>query len=248
MNGTFGITNDPYSLAYDPRRNHEVTINGQLLLLDLLEKLEPYCEIIQSNTDGLIIQIPDTDDDFYKIDDICSEWEERTGMGLGFDMVNEIWQKDVNNYIFRFENGKLERKGAYVKELSSLDNDLPIINKALVDYMTKGVPVEETVQSCSELFMFQKIVRVSNKYLCGYHNNQRLNDKTFRVFASTNKNDGYIGKQKTEGATIEKFANTPENCFVENGDIKGKLVPAKLDKSWYINLAQKRLKDFGVMV
>lgn len=245
LNGTFGITNDPYSLAYDPRRNHEVTINGQLLLLDLLEKLEPYCEIIQSNTDGLIIQIEDTDEAFNKIDDICYEWETRTGMKLGFDMVTEIWQKDVNNYIFRFENGKLERKGAYVKELGSLDNDLPIINKCLVDFMVNNIPVEETINSCTDLIMFQKIVRVSSKYLCGWHNGKRLQDKTFRVFASLNSSDGYIGKQKEEGATIEKFANTPENCFIENGDIKDESVPAHLDKSWYITLAKKRLNDFG---
>ena len=248
LNGTFGITNDPYSLAYDPRRNHEVTINGQLLLLDLLEKLEGHCEIIQSNTDGLIIQIPDTDEAFNKIDDICYEWETRTGMKLGFDMVSEIWQKDVNNYIFKFEDGKLERKGAYVKELGSLDNDLPIINKALVDYMVNNIPVEETINSCNELEQFQKIVRVSSKYLCGYHNGVRLNDKTFRVFASTDPTDGYIGKQKEEGATIEKFANTPDSCFIDNADIKGKEVPGELDKSWYIDLAKKRLKDFGVSV
>lgn len=246
LNGTFGITNDPYSLAYDPRRNHEVTINGQLLLLDLLEKLEGHCEIIQSNTDGLIIQIPDTDEDFEKIDDICYEWENRTGMKLGFDMVTEIWQKDVNNYIFKYEDGKLERKGAYVKELNTLDNDLPIINKALVDYMTKNIPVEETINKCQLLIMFQKIVKVSGKYLCAWHNGQKLTDKTFRVFASLNISDTYIGKQKSEGATIEKFANTPENCFIDNTDIKEKLVPDKLNKTWYIELAKKRLKDFGV--
>lgn len=245
LNGTFGITNDPYSLAYDPRRNHEVTINGQLLLLDLLEKLEPYCEIIQSNTDGLIIQVPDTDEAFNKVDDVCYEWEFRTKMKLGFDIVTEIWQKDVNNYIFKFEDGKLERKGAYVKELGSLDNDLPIINKCLVDYMTEGVPVERTVQNCDELFMFQKIVRVSSKYLCGWHNGKRLNDKTFRVFASTNINDGYIGKQKEEGATIEKFAYTPNKCWIDNGDIKNKKTPSNLDKKWYIDLAKERLRQFG---
>lgn len=248
LNGTFGITNDPYSLAYDPRRNHEVTINGQLLLLDLLEKLEEHCEIIQSNTDGLIIQIPDTDEDFEKIDDICYEWEKRTGMKLGFDMVAEIWQKDVNNYIFKYEDGKLERKGAYVKELNTLDNDLPIINKALVDYMTKNIPIEETINKCQLLIMFQKIVKVSGKYLCAWHNGQKLIDKTFRVFASLNISDTYIGKQKSEGATIEKFANTPENCFIDNTDIKEKLVPDKLNKTWYIELAKKRLKDFGVEI
>lgn len=245
LNGTFGITNDKYSLAYDPRRNHEVTINGQLLLLDLLEKLEPYCEIIQSNTDGLIIQIPDTDEAFDKVDDICFEWEKRTRMKLGFDMVSEIWQKDVNNYIFRFEDGKLERKGAYVKELGRLDNDLPIINKAMVDYMVNNIPVETTINSCNELSMFQKIVRVSSKYLCGWLNGKRLNDKTFRVFASLNPNDGYIGKQKEEGATIEKFANTPDHCFIDNDDIKDKEVPSNLDKAWYIELAKDRLRQFG---
>lgn len=247
LNSTFGITNDPYSLAYDPRRNHEVTINGQLLLLDLLEKLEGHCELIQSNTDGLIIQIEDTDEAFNAIDDICYEWEQRTGMGLGFDILTEIYQKDVNNYVFKFQDGGFERKGGYVKELNNLDNDLPIINKAMVDYMTKKIPVEVTINDCTELIMFQKIVKISGKYLCGWHNNKKLTDKTFRVFASKNNTDTYIGKQKTEGATIEKFANTPEHCFIDNTNIKDKKVPDCLDRSWYIELAKERLKQYGVL-
>lgn len=248
LNSTFGITNDPYSLAYDPRRNHEVCINGQLLLLDLLEKLENHCEIIQSNTDGIIIQIPDTDKAFDKIDDICYEWETRTRMNLGFDIITEIWQGDVNNYVFKFENGKLERKGAYVKELSGLDNDLPIVNEAIVNYLTKDIPVEKTVNNCNELIMFQKIVKISGKYLCGWHNNKILNDKTFRVFASKDSTDSYIGKQKSVGATIEKFANTPEHCYIDNEDIKDKDVPYKLDRKYYIDVAKNRIKEkFGII-
>ena len=247
LNSTFGITNDPYSLAYDPRRNHEVCINGQLLLLDLLEKLEGHCTLIQSNTDGLIIQIPDNDKAFDTIDDICYEWEHRTGMGLSFDTIKEIYQKDVNNYIFTFDNGKYECKGAYVKELNPIDNDLPIINEAMVAYMTKGIPVEETVNSCKELLKFQKIIKVSSKYESGWHNHKKLTDKTFRVFASKDNFDTYIGKQKSKGATIEKFANTPEHCFINNGDVKEEKVPNKLDRSWYIDLAHERLKQYGVM-
>ena len=49
INGTFGITNQEYSKAYDPQRNHDVCINGQLMLLMLLERLEGTCELIQSN-------------------------------------------------------------------------------------------------------------------------------------------------------------------------------------------------------
>lgn len=246
LNSTFGITNDKNSLAYDPKRNHEVCINGQLLILDLLEKLEGHCELIQSNTDGLIIMIDDNEEAFDTIDDICWEWESRTGMRLGFDIIDEIYQKDVNNYVFRFENGKLERKGAYVKELSRLDNDLPIINKALVDRLMYNVPIEKTINDCDELIQFQKIIRISEKYGTAWHNGKQLNDKTFRVFASKDSNDGYIGKRKINASTIEKFANTPEHCFIDNRDINGAKVPSHLDRTYYIDMAKERLKQFGI--
>ena len=246
LNATFGISKDKYSAAYDPRRANEVCVNGQLLLIDLLEHLEGHCELIQSNTDGLIIKIPDTDEAFNTIDDICYEWECRTGMKLGFDAISEIWQKDVNNYIFRFRDGKLERKGLYVKELNELDNDLPIINKALVDAMTRQISVEQTIMQCDDLKKFQKVVKVSSKYECGWHNGQKQQEKTFRVFASTDQNDTFIGKVKFDKSKPEKFANTPDHCFIYNGSVNGKKVPNKLDKKWYIELAEKRLKQFGM--
>ena len=248
LNSTYGICKDPTSSAYDPRQANNVCINGQLLLLDLLEHLEGHCEVIQSNTDGLIIQIPDTDEAFNTVDDICYEWETRTGMQLGFDIITEIWQKDVNNYVFKFENGKIERKGAYVKELNDLDYDMPIVNNALVAYMVEGVPIQQTINFCDDLKEFQKIVKVSSKYICGYYNGEYLTDKTFRVFASTNKSDSFIGKMKYKGdyETIEKFANTPDHCFIQNGDINGQKVPKLLDKQYYIDVAQKRLEQFGV--
>ena len=249
LNATYGISKDKYSAAYDPRKANEVCVNGQLLLIDLLEHLEGHCELIQSNTDGLIIQIPDTDEAFNDIDDICYEWEQRTGMKLGFDTITEIWQKDVNNYIFRFENGKLERRGAYVMELNELDNDLPIINTALVDAMTRKIPVEQTIMQCNDLKQFQKIFKVSSKYVCGWHNGKQLSEKTFRVFASTDQNDTWIGKMKyKEGGRLaaEKFANTPEHCFIYNGDVNGKKVPNNLDKQYYIDIAKKRLAQFGM--
>lgn len=246
LNSAYGICKDPYSAAYDPRQANNVCVNGQLLLLDLIEHLEGHCELIQSNTDGLFIQIPDTDEAFNSVDDICNEWEQRTGMGLGFDNVEEMWQKDVNNYIARFEGGKLERKGAYVKELDELDFDLPIVNEAMVRFIVEGVPVESTINQCNDLIKFQKIVKISSKYECGWHNGEILHDKTFRVFASKSKRDTYIGKMKGIGATIEKFANTPEHCFIWNESVNHCELPHKLDKKYYIDIAKKRLEQFEV--
>lgn len=250
LNSTYGICKDQFSAAYDPLQANNVCVNGQLLLLDLLEHLEGHCNLIQSNTDGLIIEIEDTDEAFEKVDDICYEWEQRTKMGLGFDYIKEIYQKDVNNYLFIQDDGKIERKGAYVKPLNNLDYDLPIVNKALVEYMVNRTPVETTVNGCDDLKEFQKIVKVSSKYICGFHNGQKLNDKTFRVFASKNKNDSSIGKVKLKNGVeaVEKFANTPDNCFIYNDDVNGVKTPSKLNKQYYVDVAKKRLREFGVNV
>lgn len=246
LNGTYGICKDKFNNAYDPRQANNVCVNGQLMLLDLLEHLENYITLIQSNTDGLIVQVSD-EKNIEKFKEICHEWEERTGMGLGFDEIDEIWQGDVNNYIFRFTSGKLERKGAYVMELDDLNYDLPIVNKAIVDYLTKGIYPEETIKNCNTLKEFQKIIKISSNYRLGWHNGEYLNDKTFRVFASKSEKDTYIGKCRKVGETIEKFANTPEHCFIYNDDVNGILVTEKLDKRWYIDLAEKRLEEkFGM--
>lgn len=244
-NGTYGICKDPQNKAYDPRNANLVCINGQLMLLDLIEHLEAVesFELIQSNTDGLIIKIHRKD--FDKVDDICYEWESRCNMELEFDYISEIWQKDVNNYVFTQFDGKIERKGAYVKELSSMDNDLPILNKALVDYMLKGVPVEDTVNNCDELIMFQKIGKLTSNYDYVLWNGKRYYNKCFRMFASTYPSDEAVKKVKT-GGRADKFANTSQNSFIENGDITESKITSRLDKNWYIAEAKKRLEQYGV--
>lgn len=244
LNGTYGICKDKFSQAYDPRNANAVCVNGQLLLLDLLEHLEGHCQLIQSNTDGLIVKIPDTDEAFETIDDICWEWEQRTGMTLGLDVINEIYQKDVNNYIWMDEKDG-ERKGAYVKELSPLDYDLAIVNRAMVDYLTKGVPVSYTIHACENLMDFQKIVKLSNKYEHVQHNGLKYLYKSYRVFASKEKSDGRIYKCRGD-SNPAKFGNTPDHCFILNEDITNMKCPAKLDRQYYINLAKERLKQFGV--
>lgn len=245
-NAISGQLKDEYSPLYDPRENNAVCVNGQLLLVDLIEKLESVGKLIQSNTDGVLFKL-ERIDDFELFDDIVWEWEQRTGMRMGFDIYTEVYQKDVNNYLLVAPDGKTKTKGAYTKSLSKIDFDLPIINKALVDYMTKKIPVQQTINECDDLIMFQKIVKLSGKYWRAWHNNKFMSEKCYRVFASKD-NDTYIGKCKQQGATIEKFANTPDKCFIDNTNINGKKVPRNLDKSWYINLAKLRLEQYGVIV
>lgn len=253
LNALSGAMKDKHNPAYDPCMNNTMVVNCQLMLIMLLEWLEdiPGFELIQSNTDGLIVQIPDTDEAFNMLDDICFKWEstcstERCNITLAFDQVDYIFQKDVNNYLFKFAGAdKFEQKGAYVKELSRLDADLPIINRALVDYMTKGIHPAVTINGCDDLIQFQKLVKLSSKYEYVEHNGQQYSYKCYRVFASTRPTDGKILKCRA-GSNPAKFGNTPDSCFIVNDDVKTTKCPAWLDKRWYVDLAKKRLQDFGV--
>lgn len=279
LNALSGAMKDIKNPAYDPRNNNIMCINGQLMLLDLLEHLEvvPGLEIIQSNTDGIIIQIPDTDEAFNMVDDICYDWEcrcstDKCSILLELDTIKEIYQGDVNNYIWMSPDGSVgERKGAYVKELSPLDYDLPIINKAMVEFFSKGVPVEKTINECDDLIEFQKVVKLSSAYKWVEHEHcipravttgvrvkkthyeydktDRYTYKSYRVFASKDMKDGRILKCGGKRGKPEKFANTPDHSRIVNDDVTNMRCPDWLDKPYYVNMAKKRLKEkFGVML
>jgi hypothetical protein len=249
INGTFGASKDQFNNLYDPLMANNICIGGQLIILDLIEKVEPYCKLIQSNTDGIYMKV-ENDDTVKKIKEIAAKWEKRTRLNLEWHRYNKIYQKDVNNYVLipdklYDEKGKPQwkTKGAYVKQLKNIDYDLPIVNKALVNYFVKGIPLEETINKCDKLREFQKIVKVSSKYKYGMHGDKKLPEKVLRVFASNEKDAKGVFKVKTE-ERIEKIANTPDKCFIDNDDIKTKLIPSELDKNYYIEVAQKRLNGF----
>lgn len=254
INGTYGASKDPYNALYDPKQANQVCINGQLMLIDLMWHLTSGCgaEIIQSNTDGVLVKMPDGfaggPDAFYSaVDDIAAEWENRTGMQLEFDEYAKVYQKDVNNYILVAEDGHTKGKGAYVKELSDLDADMPVVNRALIAYMVDGVRPEVTIMAATDLADFQRVVKLSGKYSYCTYGGKRMQDKVFRVFASTDSRDGMIARVKREGGKPEKFACTSEHVFIDNGDIHGKNCPETLDRGWYISLAYERLRQFGVV-
>lgn len=245
INSFYGANKDKFNPLYDPRCANNICIFGQVLLTDLIERLEGHCTLIQSNTDGLIVKLHGNEDE---VREICKEWETRTGMTLGYDKITKVVQADVNSYIAVFENGKIEAKGGYVKDLNTLDYDLSIVNASIRNYLLYGMKVEDTVLAGKSLREFQKVYKLSSKYKTVHHNGKVYTDKCFRVFASKNDADTYLGKSKGEGCTIEKFAGCPEHCRIVNGDIRESGVPDWLDKNWYINEAKKRLRDkFGVI-
>ena len=262
LNSTYGILKDKNNPLYDPLMSNNVCVTGQLLLLDLIEKVEPYGQLIQSNTDGIYMLVKDMETvDIIK--NVAHEWEKRTRLELEFDIYNEIYQKDVNNYIIISEDGHYKSKGAYLKKLSPIDNDLPIINTALIEYFVHQTPIEDTINQSNKLIDFQKVVKLTSLYKGVVYgegvtetidgksrvtvkNGEHLREKVHRVFASNNPHAKALYKTKTEKGeqVYEKIAYTPDHCFINNDNILDAPVPDELDRQYYIDMATDRLNQF----
>jgi hypothetical protein len=246
----YGAEGDPFNPLYDPLHRTLVCVFGQVFLIDLIDKIEDIVYLINSNTDGIFFKVKKKD--IPELKRRVSEWERRTQLQTEYSEFTKFISKDVNNYLAVKTDGKIHAKGAYVKDLDDLDYDLPIVNEALRNYMIFGTPVEVTINSCTDFRKFQKIVKLSNKYRWVEHErasgNIKYDNKAYRVFASADCRDGRILKCKPtdKGDKKDKFGNTPDRCFIFNGDLSGEAIPDKLDRQYYIKLAKKRLEDFGV--
>lgn len=250
INGSYGqsgagklLDNGEYKILspmFDPRRMREVCINGQLMLLQLIEDLEQF-DLIQSNTDGLIYKI--NKDDFDTLDAIVKAWEKRSKMSMEYDYTTFISQSDVNNYIAVFENGTIERKGGAVKSSKECDYDLPIVKDAIVEYFVHGIPVDEYVMKENKLKPFMKTYKLSSAYNHVLYGDEKQQGKIFRVFASRSRKDKCLYKQKT-GKNKEKFSDCPEHCKIINEDIREMAVPSWLNRNWYIEKANKIIERF----
>lgn len=246
LNSTYGACLDVNNDLYDQRQGIAICVNGQLLLLDLIEKVEltfgDRAEFIQGNTDGVMFKF-NSKEDVDKYLEICKEWSKRTKMNLDHDFIKKIIQKDVNNYVYVKEDNSIKSKGAYVKKLSLIDNDLPIVNKAIKEKLINNIEIEKTVNDSNNLIDFQKCIKITGKYSHAVYGKENINLKVLRVFASKLSSDKAIMKMKSDGK-LEKISYTPDRVFIDNSQVINKEIPQKLDKSWYIKLAKDRLESF----
>lgn len=251
VNTTYGASLDKYNHLYDPLMGRSVCITGQLFLLELANHLYkdiPDLEVVQLNTDGMMVEFDDTY--IKQVQEIIKEWEGRTGFELEEDCIAQIAQKDVNNYIEVQTNGAIKTKGAYFSRgiakagQFNINNNAIVVAKAIQEYLINGTPVEETIANNNDIFDYQIIAKAGSKYSRAY---QLVNDKEVpiqkvnRVYATSNKSLGKLYKVKAENGSVAKIESLPEHCIIDNDN---HLTISDVDKTYYINLARKRINDF----
>jgi hypothetical protein len=251
VNTTYGALLNKYNDLFDPLMGRSVCITGQLFLMELAQHLYadiPDLKIVQLNTDGIMVEC----DRKYlpMLDEICDEWQSRTGFELEEDAVVRIAQKDVNNYVEVQEGGKAKSKGGYlVRGISTvgafnINNNACIVAAAVKEYLVNGVPVEDTINGCNDIFQFQLIAKAGVKYREAYHlvDGEKVPvQKVNRVYATKDERYGKLFKVKAENDSTAKIEMLPEHCIIDNDN---HLTIDDVDKTFYIEMAKKRINDF----
>lgn len=251
VNTTYGALLNKYNDLFDPLMGRSVCITGQLFLMELAQHLYkdiPGLKIVQLNTDGIMVECSKSDLD--KLNEICDEWQSRTGFELEEDSVVKIAQKDVNNYVEVQPGGKSKSKGGYlVKGISTvgafnINNSCCIVATALKEYFVNGTPVEDTINQCDDIFQFQIVAKAGAKYREAYHvvdGEKEPVQKVNRVYATADQRYGKLFKVKAEDDSTAKIEMLPEHCIIDNDN---QLSISDVDKSFYIEMAKKRVNDF----
>jgi hypothetical protein len=160
LNGTYGKTNDKFSIFYDPLYTMKITIGGQMMISMLAEALMGIgVQIIQVNTDGITVFVRRFFESTVK--HICEEWEALTKLQLEYVEYSKMCIRDVNNYLAVKLNGEVKRKGAYDFEKEwHQDASALVVAKVTEKVLLEDISITESVESWPDRMDFMCRVKV----------------------------------------------------------------------------------------
>jgi hypothetical protein len=251
LNGTFGKSNDKFSLFYDPKYFISITINGQLLLSMLAESFADLISditILQVNTDGITVRLHDKD--IVDLKEICQKWQEKTGLVLEFKEYKQMVIRDVNNYMAVDTDDKPKYKGCF--EIIPMQNgsiaynkdwSMRVVPKALDAYYRLGIPIEEFITNHDNIYDFCLSFRARsgwNLYRQYINDNLKIISKeqlqkTIRYYVSVNGD--LLIKENEEGSVIQLESGFV--CTLFNKYVKKNIKDYNINYSYYITQANK---------
>ena len=250
LNSVYGLFKSKYSALFNPMASATVCIYGQIALFKLCGMLhDAGYKIINANTDGVaFVDDPELGGAYLYI---CKEWEkEFEGLLLEVDEFDKWIQKDVNNYIATHD-GQIKVKGGevnkYHKDKFFSNNNIRIVQKALVENLVYGTPVYKTfMDNLDKPILWQYILEAGGTFQGVQDAAGVWQNNVNRVFAAV---DGYPGttklyKIRKDGGQVN-FPDSPERMFIWNGDLKD--IPdfkEMIDLDHYMDLVNKKLRGW----
>ena len=233
INGSFGKLGSKYSVLYAPDLLMQVTISGQLSLLMLIERLElAGINVVSANTDGIVINCHR--DMLPLREQILTQWQKDTAFKLDGTPYKALYSRDVNNYIaVKRDLSGVKVKGAYARPGFHKNPTNEICIDALENLLLRGVPVEDTVNSCTDITKFVSVRTVKGG---GVKDGEFLG-KAIRWYYA--KNIGGEIVYALSGNKVPRSDGAMPMLQIPNE------FPADIDYDWYINETNKILSQIG---
>lgn len=175
--GKYGEKTDPLG---DTQLQLKTCLTGQLAILRMIERMEDGgMECVYANTDGIVVSCPRGLKD--RMDRILNEISNALNIGIEPVPINAMFLDNCNSYLWEMGNGYVKGKKEYTNHMSIANPTLvhPIVVTAVQRYLIEGIPVEDTINGCSDLRQFLEIKSSSsaNKHVT-YHGDDLKNDRT----------------------------------------------------------------------
>lgn len=245
LNSVTGKMQQETSWMYDPFSVFKIRINGQLILLMLVDRLlELNCKIVQVNTDGVMYIAKKTQRE--AVQEAVSEVEQLTQLTFESDDYEAFYQYAINDY-FGVEKGfsqshnpkLIEKKGMFITDPRLGKGLAPaIIPKAVINYFLTKQPTSEYIKSSKNIEDFLMYQRVDKKFkvLHGDVPIQRIN----RFYASTN--DYSLFKVDPTGKVANMLTKSGVTILNKMNDIP--IEGRHLNYQYYISEANKIISEF----
>lgn len=245
LNSVTGKMQQETSWMYDPFSVFKIRINGQLILLMLVDRLlELNCKIVQVNTDGVMYIAQKTQRE--AVQEAVSEVEQLTQLTFESDDYEAFYQYAINDY-FGVEKGYsqshdpklIEKKGMFITDPRLGKGLAPaIIPKAVINYFLTKQPTSEYIKSSKNIEDFLMYQRVDKKFKV-FHGEtpiQRIN----RFYASTN--DYSLFKVDPTGKVENMLTKSGVTILNKMNDIP--IEGRHLNYQYYISEANKIISEF----
>ena len=167
INAIYGKFGSETYFLYDRFAQMQVTINGQLMVMMVIESLElAGIHVISANTDGIIVKLYKDKEEQFKT--ITDSWCQFNKMTADSERYKIFITRDINNYLNVQTNGNIEFKGAldpkqYLKDLKK-GYDMPVVAIAVFEYLINNVPVMTTLRNHKDILDFCKTQNVGRQF------------------------------------------------------------------------------------
>ncbi|MBN0919446.1 hypothetical protein [[Mycoplasma] gypis] len=214
----FGAMELSYLKMFNPKQRQAIANTGQLIIFMLVLMVKNFANILQTNTDGIFIQVEQNNKTKFK--KVIETFEKVTKLKTKITTLKTLVQKDVNNYVALTTANEIISKGAQVKNINnfifldgfrgdskSLNNSLNIIDIACVNYLLFNIEPMETIKKYLNPFyvsLFMQVATLGSDYKYFWYQNKAIEDfNTLRFYFSKLPSDGPIFKVAKNNTKIK---------------------------------------------